>query len=130
MLRRTFLRTLFGVVATAGLGSAKAINKKPRRILLLESPLSGCQYHRAEGVWDFLRIGEALRLVREPLNQHDPNAIAVYFKNDRLGYVPRSENRALAVMMDHGEEIRGHVTRLINDADPWRRLRFRVELIA
>jgi len=128
MQRRIFLRTLLGGLAAFGLSPLHA--KPPsRKILLLESPLAGYQYHRADGVWSFLRVGEPLRLVREPNNPHDPNAIAIYFRNDRLGYVPRNENRALAVMLDHGEKIRGYVTKLINGADPWQRLRFRVELI-
>lgn len=129
MQRRTFLRTLLGGIAASGLGQLQA--KTPsRKILLLESPLAGYQYHRAQGVWSFLRVGEGLRLVREPQNPHDANAIAVYFKNDRLGYVPRSENRALAVMMDHGEQFLAHVARLNNDADPWKRVLISVELVA
>jgi hypothetical protein len=128
MQRRTFLQTLFGVAATASLGSLHAKNRA-RKIVLLESPLAGYQYHRAEGVWPFLRVGEALQLVREPGNPYDPNAIAIYFKNDRLGYVPRKENRALAVMLERGEQMQAHVIRLANDPDPWQRLRFRVSLL-
>ena len=129
MQRRTFIRTLLGGLAATGLGQIQA--KTPsRKILLLESPLAGYQYHRAQGVWPFLRVGEGLRLVREPQNPHDANAIAVYFKNDRLGYVPRAENRALAVMMDHGERFLAHVGRLTDDADPWQRVSIRIELVA
>jgi hypothetical protein len=130
MQRRAFLKTLLGGLAISSMGSLHAkAGTGARKILLLESPLAGYQYHRAEGVWTFLRVGESLRLVREPGNPHDPNAIAVYFKNDRLGYVPRNENRALALMLDHGERIQAHVTRLTEDADPWRRIRFTVELV-
>ena len=128
MQRRTFLRTLLGALAATGYSSLHA-KSKPRKILLLESPLAGYQYHRAEGVRSFLRVGENLRLVREPQNPYDGNAIAVYFRNDKLGYVPRDENRALAVMMDHGERVQAHVIKLTNDSDPWRRVRFNVELI-
>lgn len=126
MQRRAFLRTLLGGLAASSIGTLHA---KTRKILLLESPLAGYQYHRADGVWTFLRVGESLRLVREADNPHDRNAIAVYFKNDRLGYVPRDENRALALMLDHGERVQAHVTRLTDDPDPWRRIRFNVELV-
>lgn len=128
MQRRTFLRTLLGGLAVSSMGTLHA-KTRARKILLLESPLAGYQYHRAEGVWSFLRVGEVLRLVREPANPHDANAIAVYFKNDKLGYVPRSENRALALMLDRGELVQAHVIRLTSDPDPWRRLRFNVELV-
>jgi len=98
------------------------------RILLQESPLAGYQYHRASGVWPFLRVGEALRLRREPANPHDPNAIAVWYRNEHLGYVPRRENRTLAQMMDRGERLEARIVRLLEDENPWRRIRFRVDL--
>lgn len=99
-----------------------------RRILLQESPLAGYQYHRAAGVWPFLRVGEALRLRREPGNLHDANAIAVWYKNEHLGYVPRRENRTLAQMLDRGERLEARIVRLLDDENPWRRIRFRVDL--
>jgi hypothetical protein len=98
------------------------------RILLQESPLAGYQYHRASGVWPFLRVGEVLRLRREPANHHDPNAIAVWYKNEHLGYVPRRENRTLAQLMDRGECLEARIVRLLDDENPWRRIRFRIDL--
>ena len=101
---------------------------KRQAVLLQESPLAGFQYHRASGVWSFLRKGEKLLLKREPHNRHDPNAIAVWFMNDKLGYVPRRENRRLAVMMDRGEKLEARITLLLDEDDPWRRVRFEVNL--
>jgi hypothetical protein len=100
----------------------------PPRILLQESPLAGYQYHRASGIWPFLRVGQVLQLRREPANSHDPNAIGVWYKNDHLGYVPRRENRTLAQMMDRGERLEARIVRLLEDENPWRRIRFRVDL--
>ncbi len=91
-----------------------------------EFMLAGYQYHRAEGVWSFLQIGEALHLQREPHNQHDPNAIAVYFKNDMLGYIPSNKNRLLAQVMDHGEKLEACITQLLSDSKPWRTVKFSV----
>jgi len=98
------------------------------RILLQESPLAGYQYHRASGIWPFLQVGEVLRLHREPANPHDRNAIAVWYKNEHLGYVPRRENRTLAQLMDRGERLEARIVRLLEDENPWRRIRFRIDL--
>ncbi|MBL3600100.1 MAG: HIRAN domain-containing protein [gamma proteobacterium endosymbiont of Lamellibrachia anaximandri] len=131
MQRRTFLHTLFG---SLGIGLSGRINantqllEPKRRVLLQESPLAGYQYHRASGIWQFLQIGETLKLRREPANRYDRNAIAVWFKNEHLGYVPRSENRTLAQMMDRGEQLEGRIVRLLEDDNPWRRVRFSVFL--
>jgi len=91
-----------------------------------EYRLAGFQYYRAEGIWPFLRVGEALRLQREPHNRHDSNAIAVYFKNDMLGYIPSAENGLLAQMMDHGESLEASITQLLPDLKPWRGVKFSV----
>ena len=99
---------------------------KQRTILLQESPLAGFQYHRASGIWSFLRPSQPLRLKREPHNLHDANAIAVWFMNDKLGYVPRSENRRLAALMDRGEKLEARISKLLDEEDPWLRVRFEV----
>ena len=131
MQRQHFIQQLFG---NLGLDLNRRflvgrIETEPaHRILLQESPLAGYQYHRASGVWSFLRVGEALNLRREPGNPHDPNAIAVWYQNEHLGYVPRRENRTLAQMMDRGERLEARIVRLLDDENPWRRIRFRVDL--
>jgi len=132
MHRRTFIQTLISGLAVLGTSGVVYSQKRmgQRKLLLQESPLAGYQYHRAQGVWPFLREGELLQLKREPHNRHDSNAIGVWFKNDRLGYVPRRENLTLAQMMDRGEKLEGCITRLVVEGDPWRRVRFSVVLMA
>lgn len=49
-----------------------------------------------------LKIGTPLRLVREEDNRFDPHAVAIYFEENKLGYVPRSENELIAKFMDLG----------------------------
>jgi hypothetical protein len=99
-------------------------------ILLQESPVAGFQHHRGAAIWPFLREGEKLNLVRECVNQHDPNAIAIYFRNDKLGYVPRRENATLAQMLDRGERLDAEIVRLLDEENPWRRVRFQVSLLS
>ena len=103
---------------------------RQRLILLQESPLAGFQYHRASGIWSFLQPGQPLRLKREPHNLHDANAIAVWFMNDKLGYVPRSENSRLAALMDRGEKLEAQISKLLDEDAPWLRVQFEVSLIA
>jgi len=81
-----------------------------------------------EGIWSFLHVGAELELRREPYNLHDRRAIAVWFKNEHLGYIPRRHNRLLAELMDRGEHLGARVTRLLETDNPWRRMRIRIEL--
>ncbi len=133
MRRRNFLHSLLGGL---GIGLGRPVYAKiapiqsRRRLLLQESPLAGFQYHRAAAIWPFLRVGEPLLLRREPSNPHDRNAIAVWFKNEHLGYIPRRENRTLAMLMDQGQRLEARIVRLLDERNPWRKIRIRVEMLS
>lgn len=133
MRRRHFLHTLLGGL---GIGLGRTVyakidqNQKRRKLILLESPLAGYQYHRAPAIWPFLQVGEPLHLKREPGNPYDRYAVAVWFRNEHLGYVPRQENRSLARLMDQGERLEASIVRLLDEGNPWRKIRIRVQMLA
>lgn len=54
--------------------------------------------------WGYRDIGY-FSLVREPNNQHDPNAVGVRFLDDRLGYLQRPVAKRLAPVMDAGTQL-------------------------
>lgn len=126
MQRRIFCRglmaSLTAVVATPLFGAAR------RSVLVQESPVAGFQFHRGESIWSTLSVGQRLTLVRESSNPHDSDAIAVYFRNDKLGYVPRSENSAVARMLDSGQRLEARISELTAIEDPWQRIRFKIML--
>lgn len=53
-----------------------------------------------------LKMGQMLRLVREPNNPADVNAVAVYFYTGKLGYIPRELAKRVAPAMDRGIPVR------------------------
>ena len=90
---------------------------RPRRkihVLYKECHIAGTTFHNLENVWDELYEGAELALVREKGNLHDRNAVAVALADDYngdpedfdfdyiLGYVPRTENEPIAMMLDMG----------------------------
>lgn len=92
------------------------------RILIQSSPLAGYQYHAGAEVWDQLKPGDALQLVREPDNPHDRNAIRVEWRGKQLGYLPRVENQAIAVELDRGSRVEARIARLREAKNPWQRV--------
>lgn len=52
---------------------------------------------------------DALKLRREPESIYDPNAIAVLWKERRIGFVPREHAQTLSSIMDHGFKLRATV---------------------
>jgi len=127
MQRRTFFQSLFGGMGAAMIGSQ--IHARDRTILLQESPVVGFQYYRGNAIWPLLRVGEKLSLVRESLNDHDRDAVAVYFRNDKLGFVPQRENRTIAQMLDHGESLEATISKVLDESDPWERIRISIFLV-
>lgn len=85
--------------------------------------LAGFQYHAGKIVWDQLAEGDALSLTREPDNRHDPRAVRVSWQDVQLGYLPRSDNAAVAAALDQGWRVSARIGRLVPHPDPWRRMR-------
>ena len=112
---------LAGLSVTAGQTAAQQV-----RILVQSSPLAGFNYHQAPAVWQAMRVGDALRLEREPDNVHDARAISVQWQGHKLGYVPRAQNAALAWAMDRGDSLDARVSRLLRHRNPRKRIEFEV----
>ena len=98
------------------------------RILVQSSPVAGFQFHEGKQVWDQLKVGDALTLVREPANPHDTRAVRVEWNGHMLGYVPRAENDAVARQLDRGNKLEARIVRLTRHRDPWKRIEFEVFL--
>lgn len=119
-------RSLLGVAA---LPAARAAEARPAPLLLQESPLAGFQFHRGEALWHRLAVDSPLALVREPRNPHDPRAVAVTFEGEKIGYVPRLDNAAVAQLLDRGEPLEARVARLRRSRDPRERVGFEVAVL-
>lgn len=92
------------------------------RVLIQSSPLAGYQYHAAGVLWDQLKVGDTLQLVREPNNPHDRNAVRVEWRGQQLGYLPRAENQAIAAELDSGSKVEARISRLREAKNPWQRV--------
>jgi hypothetical protein len=119
-------RRLWGIALLAAVAVARADDAPAPKLVVQSSPLAGFRYHGGEELWDALRVGDALALVREPGNPHDPNAVSVWWRGRKLGYVPRSDNAAIAWGLDRGEPLRARIGRLERHPNPARRVQLEV----
>lgn len=106
-----------------------AVQAQTVKLLVQSSPLAGFQYHAGKALWDQLRAGDALSLVREPDNPHDARAVRIEWRGIMLGYLPRAENEAVAAAMDRGERVEGRIAALAEHRNPWRRVRIDVFVV-
>ena len=115
--------------AAAATGDRDAAVKGEVRILVQSSPLAGIQFYAARKWWNEMRIDDRLQLVREPDNRHDANAIRVEWNGNKLGYVPRRENQAVAREMDRGTLLEARVSKLQRHRSPWQRMRMDIYVV-
>lgn len=79
------------------------------KIILEKFVVAGYMYYNGELVEDALVRGTNLRLVREPMNPHDNNAIALYFDDIKIGFIPRKQNSTIANMIDGGIPVMAQI---------------------
>jgi hypothetical protein len=115
-----------GVLLAGSVAHAEEPPPAAARILIQSSPLAGFQFYRGKILWSEMKVGDPLVLLREPGNTYDPNAVRVEWHGEKLGYVPRADNADLARHMDRGTKVEARVSRLVEDRNPWKRIRFDV----
>lgn len=76
------------------------------------SKIAGVSFEGRQDTIAGLREGAVLQLVREPHNEHDPNAIAVCYGALHLGYVRAGVAKHLAPLIDAGALYRARVENL------------------
>ncbi len=59
-------------------------------------------YHEGCEVFDKLKVGKRVTLVREDENPYDHNAVAIFFGETHIGYIPRRQNETIAKFLDLG----------------------------
>lgn len=82
-----------------------AISKKyePSR-LLMSFYIRGFQYWDGALVINELKPGEPITLIDELDNPHDSQAVALYYNETKLGYIPRGSNDMIATLLHFGHE--------------------------
>lgn len=64
--------------------------------------IAGFTYYDGAIVFRKLKIGKKVRLQLEEENKFDARAVAIYYNEFKLGFVPRSENRILYKLLKTG----------------------------
>ena len=67
--------------------------------------IAGIEYYEALFAVEKMRVGDELILKREHDNIYDENAVEIYYKDIKLGYIPRSANYSISKIMNAGWDI-------------------------
>jgi single-stranded-DNA-specific exonuclease len=74
----------------------------------------GVSFEGRQALLKCLEDGDRLCIVHEPMNEYDPNARAVYYRNARLGYL----SRYIAEDLDPNTTYMSKVIRLTGEGYP------------
>ena len=121
-----FERLVWAAALLIAASHVAAAERASVRIVVQHAPLAGFVYYDGKAVWDQMKAGDRLALVREPGNPHDANAVRLEWKGHALGYVPRKENADLARQMDHGAPVEAHITDLQRAANGRHRISYEI----
>lgn len=82
--------------------------------------IAGLTYWDAVDVFQELKIGTQLQFHAEPDNRYDADAVAIYFKDKKIGYIPRKMNRSISTLLQCGynDIFDVRINRFAPDAHP------------
>lgn len=96
----------------------------------LDFHLSGFTYYDGLDVVDELSLGKPVQLMVEPDNPYDPEAVAIYYKDKKLGYVPKDKNTLLSKFLyfGHGDVFEARIQFIDMEQHPERQFRVVVKI--
>ncbi len=99
---QSLIRVTPGLMAALGNGGI-TISILPKEILVLETIVAGTSFRKLQDVEPELKAQVKLELKREPTNEYDEFAIALYFNKNKIGYIPKDRNEVIARLLDTGK---------------------------
>lgn len=96
-----------------------------RSRFVIDFHLAAFAYYDGLMVIDELSLGQVVELKPEPDNPHDPNAVAIYYKEHKIGYVPEAKNDFLSTMLyfGHGDIFEARIQAMNLQQHPERQFR-------
>lgn len=91
--------------------------------------IAGYHYYKGPEIESGLHPFKSLHLQREPSNKYDGRAIAVYYGDNKLGYIPRRDNKILTNMLDQNVVLQTRILSIDRDARNWKRVKIEVGMI-
>jgi len=96
---------------------------------LVDFYIAGFTYWDGPFVAQELKIGDRLSVRHECNNQFDPNAVAIYYRDKKLGYIPRTHNAPISQFLSNGYNIYMAIVTQINlEVHPERQVRVAIRL--
>jgi hypothetical protein len=82
--------------------------------------LAGFTYYDGIEVFQELKVGTLLTMQAEPENKYDPNAVAIYYNDKKLGFIPKEENKPIFqfLTLGHTDLFEARINRISPESHP------------
>lgn len=107
-------------------------NRKPANRQYLNCYIAGFSHWEGCLVLNDLKVGTKLELEHEINNPYDPQAVAIYYGDTKLGYIPASENKDISKFLElgHSTLFEARVQAVSPDSHPEKQVRIVVFITA
>jgi hypothetical protein len=87
---------------------------------MIQVPLVGAHFRPADAkeMLKSLEIGDTVNLRADPYNLYDRTAVAVYYDDMHLGFIPKESNSAVFESLMDGNEINAEIVAFQNALRP------------
>ncbi len=127
--RRSFLKSLIYIPLIGGLAVKKLRGSADGQDVLINTfSVAGFQFYDGPRLIDQMKIDDRLHLKAEPENVYDDFAVKIVFREQHIGYVPRSDNRHISRMLQQNVPLVCRISEIDPDEDHWQMLKVRVYL--
>ncbi|MCX6274405.1 MAG: HIRAN domain-containing protein [Bacteroidetes bacterium] len=76
-----------------------------REMLALSCLVAGTSHQHLQESEPEMIYHTVFDLKREPKNEFDDKAVAIYFRDNKIGYIPQEKNEVIANLMDAGKKF-------------------------
>lgn len=118
MNRSGFLKRLVGISGMGFFSVADVAAKQ--KVYLLQSFVAGFRYYKGMELLLHMHEQDIVELRRQPDNEHDEFAVALYWQQEMIGFLPAASNEMIARLLDaKALPLIGIITHLQHGAKPW-----------
>jgi hypothetical protein len=96
----------------------------------IDCHIAGFTFADGLDVIDKLKLGTEVAIVGEPDNPHDSDAVAIYYGECRIGYVPRNHNADISKLLffGHNDIFEAKISSVFPDSHPEQQFRITVRV--
>ncbi len=103
--------------------------KKYDAVQIYTSYIAGFKFYEGLQLCEKFLPDDALDLIHEEENEHDDNAMAIYWNTKKIGYLPMKDNELYCRMINAGVPVYCDIIKINPEAGSWKKCKVGVYLL-